>query len=305
MEYTFEARNLCKYYKGSKALEQVNMAIPKGSIYGFVGKNGAGKTTLMRLICGLQTPTSGDYTLMGYDAKDRNITSVRSRMGGVIESPAIYKGLSAYDNLKYQYLNVGRPDFSGIGELLKLVGLENTGKKKAKDFSLGMKQRLGIAVALCSNPDFLILDEPTNGLDPQGIIEIRELILKLNHEKGITILISSHILEELSKMATHYGFIDHGKIIRQMSAQELEQECRKSIRMKVADTVVLAKLMEAKGIEYRVLDDTWADIFTNIKFSELAADFAAADCDIISMEEHDESLEAFYISLLGGESNAK
>ena len=304
MENIFETKNLCKYYGKFKALDGVDMSIPKGSIYGFVGKNGAGKTTLMRLMCGLQRPTNGEYTLFGIKNTDSQITSIRNKMGAVVETPAIYKDLSAYDNLKLQCLNVGMPDFNEIPELLKLVGLENVGKKKAKAFSLGMRQRLGIAVALCSHPDFLVLDEPTNGLDPQGIIEMRELILKLNKEQGITVLISSHILDELAKLATHYGFIDHGKIVRQMSATELENECRKRICMKVDDTKVLAGIMDAKGVEYKIIDEKNAEVFSTFNFSELAVEFAKENCNIISMEEHDESLEAFFISLIGGEAHA-
>ena len=304
MENIFETKNLCKYYGKFKALDGVDMSIPKGSIYGFVGKNGAGKTTLMRLMCGLQRPTDGEYTLFGIKNTDSQITSIRNKMGAVVETPAIYKDLSAYDNLKLQCLNVGMPDFNEIPELLKLVGLDNVGRKKAKAFSLGMRQRLGIAVALCSHPDFLVLDEPTNGLDPQGIIEMRELILKLNKEQGITVLISSHILDELAKLATHYGFIDHGKIVRQMSAEELENECRKRILMKVDDTKVLAGIMDAKGVEYKIIDEKNAEVFSTFNFSELAVEFAKENCNIISMEEHDESLEAFFISLIGGEAHA-
>ena len=304
MEYIFKTENLCKYYGKFKALDGVNMSIPKGSIYGFVGRNGAGKTTLMRLMCGLQKPTSGEFTLLGKKNTDATLATIRNKMGAVVETPAIYRDLSAYDNLKLQCLNVGMPNFDEIPELLKLVGLADVGKKKAKAFSLGMRQRLGIAVALCSHPDFLVLDEPINGLDPQGIIEIRELILKLNRENGITVLISSHILDELAKLATHYGFIDNGKIVREMSAEELEKECCRRIRMKVDNTKILAEIMDKKGVEYKVIDEHNADIFASLNFSEIAADFAKEGCNIMSMEEHDESLEAFFISLVGGESHA-
>lgn len=228
MEYVLRTNGLVKKYRGFTALNGLTMSIPKGSIYGFVGRNGAGKTTLIRLITGLQLPTSGEFEIYGVKNTDRKITESRKRMGAVVETPAVYLDLSAKENLKQQYRILGMPDFKGIDELLELVGLADTGRKKAKNFSLGMRQRLGIAVALCGNPDFIVLDEPVNGLDPQGIIDIRELILKLNHERNITILISSHILEELSKLATHYGFIDGGKMIREMSAEELEQACRKS-----------------------------------------------------------------------------
>lgn len=225
MEYVLEAKGLCKQYKSFKALNSLSMRVPKGAIYGFVGKNGAGKTTLIRLICGLQQPTYGEYTLYGLSSQEAEITQSRRRMGAVVETPSIYMDLTAADNLKEQYRVLGLPSYDSIPELLKLVGLENTGKKKARNFSLGMRQRLGIAVALAGAPDFLVLDEPVNGLDPQGIIEIRELILRLNREHGITVLISSHILDELSKLATHYGFIEGGRMVKEISAVELEAAC--------------------------------------------------------------------------------
>ena len=192
MDYVLTTDALCKHYGYFKALDGLNMHVPKGSIYGFVGKNGAGKTTLIRLVCGLQHPTAGRYRLYGKESESPEITSSRRRMGAVVEKPAIYGEMTAEDNLKMQYRVIGLPSEEGIHELLQLVGLQNTGKKKARQFSLGMRQRLGIAMALAGDPDFLVLDEPINGLDPQGIIEIRELILKLNRERQITVLISSH-----------------------------------------------------------------------------------------------------------------
>ena len=304
METIFKSEGLCKNYGKFAALNDMNMTIKKGDIYGFVGKNGAGKTTLIRMLCGLQFPTGGSFTLMDRKNDDPEISRSRRRMGAVVESPAFYKEMSARDNLIQQYLMLGLPDFKGIDELLELVGLADTGKKKAKNFSLGMRQRLGIAIALCGNPDFIILDEPTNGLDPQGIIDIRELILKLNHEKGITFLISSHILDELSRIASCYGFIDKGHIVREMTAEELRAECRKSIRMKVNDMNGLTRVMEKMGFEYKIIDDDTADIYAEITFSELAKECEKENCTIITMEEHDESLEAFYLELLGGGENA-
>lgn len=233
------------------------MNVPKGAIYGFVGKNGAGKTTLIRLICGLQEPTSGEYTLYGRKHTDKAVAKSRRRMGAVVETPSIYLNMTAEDNLKQQYRILGLPSFDGLGNILELVGLGDTGKRKVKNFSLRMRQRLGIAVALVGDPDFLVLDEPTNGLDPQGIIEIRELILKLNREQQITVLISSHILDELSKLATYYGFIDMGKMVKEISAGELEAACRKCVRMEVSDTKVLACILDGMKIEYwkKVLQD--------------------------------------------------
>ena len=210
MDYILTARSLGKRYKNFKALNDFSIHVPKGAIYGFVGKNGAGKTTFIRLVCGLQDPSAGAMPSMEPKTTIPASADAAVEWARVVETPSIYQDMTAEDNLKEQYRIIGLPSFDSIPELLRLVGLENTGKKKAKHFSLGMKQRLGIAIALAGNPDFLILDEPVNGLDPQGIIEVRELILKLNREKGITFLISSHILDELSRLATHYGFIDSG-----------------------------------------------------------------------------------------------
>lgn len=303
MEYILTTNDLCKHYGHFKTLTDLSMHIPKGSIYGFVGKNGAGKTTLIRLICGLQQPTSGSYTLYGVNNKNRNITRMRRRTGAVVETPSIYLDLTAEDNLKEQYRILGLPSFHGIPELLELVGLGNTGKKKAKNFSLGMRQRLGIAIALTGDPDFLILDEPINGLDPQGIIEIRELILKLNKEQQITVLISSHILDELSKLATHYGFIDNGHIVKEISAEELEHACRKCIRVEVSDIQALAHVLDHKNLSYQILSDTQADIFAQIGVSKLAFALADENCEIFSLQERDESLESYYINLCGGNSH--
>lgn len=303
MEYVLRTNALKKTYGSYQVLNGLTMHIPKGAIYGFIGKNGAGKTTLIRLICGLQEPTDGEYSLYGISNKKKRITKSRRRMGAVVESPSIYLEMSAEDNLKEQYRVLGLPSFDGIDELLKLVGLEHTGKKKAKNFSLGMRQRLGIAIALAGDPDFLVLDEPANGLDPQGIIEIRELILKLNREHHITVLISSHILDELSKFATHYGFIDNGRIVKEMSAEELENACRKCIRIEVSDTKVLACMLDEMKIEYRILSDTEADIFAKVKISQLISRLEKADCEVFTMHERNESLESYYISLVGGGAN--
>lgn len=304
MEYVLKTNGLCKSYRRYKVLNGLTMNVPKGSIYGFVGKNGAGKTTLIRLICGLQEPSGGEYTLYGTKHTDSKITKARRRIGAVVETPSIYPDMSAKDNLRLQYRTLGLPNFDGLDDILKMVGLEQTGKKKAKNFSLGMRQRLGIAVALCGSPDLLVLDEPVNGLDPQGIVEIRELILKLNREKNITVLISSHILDELSKLATHYGFIDEGKIIREMSADELDALCRKCMRVKVSSTAILAKVLDDMGLEYSVIDDTHADIYAKPNITHLTLALAKENCEVLSFEEHDESLESFYLSLVGGVVNA-
>ena len=300
MEYVLTTQNLSKSYSKFQALDHFTMHVPKGAIYGFVGRNGAGKTTLIRLVCGLQSPTAGSYSIYGIDYKDKRISKSRRRMGAVVETPAIYMDMTAAENLKQQYLLSGMPSYEGIDDLLALVGLENTGKKKARNFSLGMKQRLGIAIALAGDPDFLVLDEPVNGLDPQGIIEIRELILKLNRERGITVLISSHILDELSRLATHYGFIDKGRMVKEMSAAELEAACRKCMRVEVSQTAALSRVLEGVGVEYKILSDTTADIYAKLNISELTHALDGVDCELIALTERDESLESFFMELIGG-----
>ncbi len=303
MEFVLKTNALSKNYKGFKALNGLSMNVPKGAIYGFVGKNGAGKTTLIRLICGLQEPASGDYTLYGRKNTDKEIVKSRRRMGAVVETPSIYLDMTAEDNLKQQYRILGLPSYDGLTDILKLVGLENTGKKQAKNFSLGMRQRLGIAIALVGDPDFLVLDEPINGLDPQGIIEMRELILKLNHEHQITVLISSHILDELSRLATHYGFIDSGRMVKEISAKELEEACRKCVRIEVTNVKALARVLDGMKVEYNIISEQMADVFAKVNVSRLTMALSKEACEVISMQERDESLESYYVGLVGGKGN--
>lgn len=303
MEYVLKTNALCKQYKHFKALNGLTMNVPKGSIYGFVGRNGAGKTTLIRLICGLQFATSGQFELNGVKSTDNGIEKARRKMGAVVETPSLYPEMTARENLRHQFRLLGLPSFDDVDELLKLVSLEDTGKKKVKDFSLGMRQRLGIAIALCGDPDLLILDEPINGLDPQGIVEMRELILKLNRERSITVIISSHILDELSRLATHYGFIDKGTIVREMSAEQLEDSCRKCVRVNVSDAKALARAMIRLGLEYKMISDDTADIYAKPNVTELVHELDKEGCILNSMQEHDETLEGFFISLVGGDSH--
>lgn len=302
MEYVLRTNALCKNYKDYKALNGLSMNVPKGSIYGFVGKNGAGKTTLIRLICGLQEPTSGEYTLYGRKNTDKSILKSRRRIGAVVETPSIYLDMTAQENLKQQYQILGLPSYDGLEEILKLVGLEHTGRKKAKNFSLGMRQRLGIAIALVGDPDFLVLDEPVNGLDPQGIIEMRELLLNLNRKHQITVLISSHILDELSRLATHYGFIDKGYLVKEITAKELEDSCRKCIRVEVTDTRALSRVLDQMNVEYHILSENMADIFAKINITPFVLSLSEENCEVLSMTERDESLESYYVNLVGGVS---
>lgn len=300
MEYVLTTSGLSKKYRHFKALDQLNMHVEKGAIYGLVGKNGAGKTTLIRLICGLQEPSGGSYTLYGKSNIEKDMQSVRKRMGAVVETPSIYMDMTARENIIMQYKVLGLPSYENIDELLELVGLANTGTKKAKNFSLGMRQRLGIAIALAGNPDFLVLDEPANGLDPQGIVDIRELILKLNRKLQITVLISSHILDELSKLATFYGFIDKGRMVKEISAEKLDAACRKCVRIQVSDTKVLARTLDKFNLDYTVVSENQTDVFGNVPITDLTVALAAEGCFIESIHEHNESLESYFIGLIGG-----
>lgn len=303
MDIILETNNLEKRYKDFKALSHANIHIEKGSIYGLIGKNGAGKTTLIRIICGLQEPTNGKYSIYGIDNSNGDITNARKRMGAIIETPSIYGEMTAKDNLIEQYKLVGMPSLDGIDEILKLVGLSNTGKKKAKNFSLGMKQRLGIAIALANNPDFLILDEPINGLDPQGIIEIRELILKLNKEKKITVLISSHYLDELSKIATHYGFLDNGAIIKEISSEKLIKEMAHKLILKVSNQNEFVKYFEENKISYEVVDSKTINVYGKYNLSKFINELSKKNLIADEIHEQEESLENYYMNLIGGGNN--
>ncbi len=303
MEYILETENINKKYGQFNALNNLNMHIPKGAIYGLIGKNGAGKTTLIRIICGLQKVTSGKYTIYGISDNSRKIVEARKRLGGIVETPSICLDMTAEDNLKEQYKIIGLPSYDNLEEILKLVKLNDTGKKTAKHFSLGMKQRLGLAIALVGNPDLLILDEPINGLDPEGIIEIRELILRLNKEKGITFLISSHYLDELSKIATFYGIIDKGRIIKEIDKNELEQNFRKKTQITITNLKECVKYLEEKRLSYKVISDNTIDIYEKINVSELVIELSKRNCTVNDYQEKGESLENYYLNLIGGASN--
>jgi ABC-2 type transport system ATP-binding protein len=242
-EYVLRTNHLSKKYQDKMAVNKVNVLIKKGSIYGFIGQNGAGKSTLIRLVCGLAYPTTGTIELFGKN-NEQELIEARKRIGTIIEGPALYPNMTAYENLEAHRLLKGIPGKECINKTLTLVGLQNTGKKKAKNFSLGMKQRLGLAIALLGDPEFLILDEPINGLDPMGVVEIRELLKKLNQEYGITILISSHILSELHLLATHYGIIHEGELLEQLSAKELSEKCQQYLHIKVDNPNKAASVIE-------------------------------------------------------------
>ena len=298
MNFVLETNCLRKKYKHHEALKGVYMHVPKDSVYGLIGRNGAGKTTLMRLLTGVQRESGGSYSLFGVDKNSPEIKKERRRIGAMIESPSIFLDLSAEENLKMQYRILGLPSFSSIPEILDLVGLSDTGKKKVSSFSFGMKERLGIAMALAGHPDILILDEPINGLDPEAIVEMRELIMRLNREMHMTIIVSSHILDELSKVATYYGFLDDGVMVKEISAEEMAKECRKAMRIKVESIEKAALALSLSGWEYSVVDDDTLDVYGEIKIKDVVD--CLKDAGIIDVDKRNENLEGYFISTVGG-----
>ena len=302
-EMILETKALTKAFKKHKAVNEVNMHIEKGAIYGFIGRNGAGKTTFMKMIAGLSNPTSGSITLLGKSGAD--IAEVRDKIACLIEAPGLYPNMTAQENLKLKLLSDGKYSKEKVKELLDLVGLSNTGKKKSKNFSLGMKQRLGIAMALVTEPEFLILDEPINGLDPQGIVEVRETIHKLNIERKITILISSHILDELSKIATHYGIINDGKMIQEISAEELNNRCTERIEIVTQESERACDIITQNGINDIYIENGKIVIAdSTIDTAELNRELVTSGILIEQIYKKGEELENYYINLTGEAVNA-
>lgn len=298
-------RNLCKKYGKSFAVKNLNLTVKKGDIYGLVGKNGAGKTTFMRLLLSMSEITSGEIELFG-ETGEKNRRKEHIRIGAMIETPAFYPYLSAKENLEYYRIQRGIPGKECVLEALKTVGLFNVGKKKFKGFSLGMKQRLGIALAIMGNPDFLILDEPINGLDPMGIKEIRDLLLSLNKLKGITIIISSHILGELSQLATCYGFINNGELIEEISVDELEDKCKHYLSIKVDNSEKAAIILEQnlKCKEYEVLNSNFIRVYGYLEEPEVVSkSLFNGGIMISSLERVGSNLEEYFINLIGGKNN--
>lgn len=301
--YIIETKNLTKKYGSKLAVNNVDMHVEQGTVYGFVGENGSGKSTIMRLLMGLAIPTKGEYSLFGVNAKDRKIQKVRKHISAIVEAPSLVPSLSAYDNLKYACLYYGINNYQEvIPQALKNVGLEDTGKKAAKNFSLGMKQRLGIAVLLLNNPDLMLLDEPMNGLDPSGVAELRNLIIDLN-KKGITFIISSHILSELEKVATHYGFISHGKLIKEISASDLALECKKFTELRYSDPAKLEKALKALGYKEVKEYPNAVRIYDEVKPLELLKSLEKNGIEISDVKTSEMNVEDYYLNLIGGEKN--
>lgn len=296
--------NLTKLYRKTRALDGVNLTIQKGDIYGFIGKNGAGKTTLIRVIAGIAEPTKGSFALFG-ETEPKKVVRARKKMAAVVESPALHLNLSAYENLKLQCILLGIKENHHlvIQNVLKKVDLEKLlieKKKKAKNFSLGMRQRLGIAMALISNPTFLILDEPNNGLDPEGIRDLRNLLLKLNQEEGLTMLISSHMLTELSKLATRYGFIDHGKLLREITADQLQKESRQATVLSLANSSFNLEPLNKQGLKDFELRGAQLKIYGQQPIQPYLNELLKQNIELIQMNKESDDLEAFFMKMIGG-----
>jgi ABC-type multidrug transport system, ATPase component len=304
-EVILSTKNLSKKYKNVNALSDINLELKQGEIYGLVGKNGAGKTTLLRLLTGQSYASEGVISLFEQTSQEA-LNKERKRIGAIIETPSFYSYMTAEQNLEYYRIQRGIPGKNCVKEALKEVRLADTGNKKFKSFSLGMKQRLGLALALMNKPEILLLDEPINGLDPFGIVEIRNLLLDLNREKNITILISSHILTELSNLVTYYGFIDRGVMIKQLSSEELSRECNKYLEVSVDKVELMTALLEKKlgCTSYRITTDNTIQLYDYMdqpaKISELAV---VNGIGLNSIMVKDINLENYFIQLVGGMSN--
>lgn len=295
--YAIETNNLTKKYKNKTVVDKVNLFVPEGSIFGFVGENGAGKTTIMRLLTGLSEPSGGSYKLFDISNTDRKIYETRSHISAIVESTSLIPTMNAMENLKFAYLYLGLSQEIDFNQLLKTVGLIDVGNKKVKDYSLGMRQRLGIALALLNEPRLLLLDEPMNGLDPEGIAELRDLLINLNR-KGITILISSHILSELEKIATHYGILSHGRLIKTITSEELHSDVRKSKQFVFKQIDGIEKVLKLENIkDYKITNNTLT-IFNEFDLSSLINSLVKNNYNIIDIISKDESIEDYYLSLL-------
>jgi len=295
--------NLTKRYGRTVAVDNVSLTVEKGDIFGLIGQNGAGKTTLMRLVTALTHSDSGSIELFGETGAD-GLGASRSRMGSVVETPALYPNLTAVENLEYYRIQRGIPDKAVIEKSLELVDLTDTGKKKFRNFSMGMKQRLGLALALLSSPDFIILDEPTNGLDPTGIIETRDMMKRFN-DQGITLLVSSHLLAELAQVATKYAIIHHGKLVREFSQEELRLECKRALAVTVDDVAKAIMILET-GLNIRDYKQVSANELRVYEYlddpAEVTFRLTAGGIRVASLYEVGDSLEEYYAKIIGGES---
>jgi ABC-2 type transport system ATP-binding protein len=301
-ESVFEASNLTKQYRHALALDHINLSLQRGEIYGFIGENGAGKTTAIRLITGLSFPTEGSMALFGKSG-EKELQKQRARIGCMVETPALYKNMTAEQNLEAQRIQRGIPDRECIGKTLKLVGLSDTGKKTVRHFSLGMRQRLGIAMALLNDPEFLILDEPINGLDPSGIVEIRELMKRLNRERGVTLLVSSHILSELYQTATRYIFLHKGQVLEELTQRELDEKCKRHIAIQTNDAAKTVTELESKlhTTNFQVMPDGTVRLYDHLdSIEEVARVLSQAGILVTGLSLAGDSLEDYFLHKIGG-----
>ncbi|MFI8496735.1 ATP-binding cassette domain-containing protein [Peribacillus butanolivorans] len=302
-EVILKAKNVSKLYGEHNALDKVSIEIKRGTIYGLIGQNGAGKSTFMRIIMGLITIDEGNIELFA-ETSMKGLQQARRRMGQSIETPALYPELTAVENLRIQAANGGVSERE-IDGLLHLMNLDNTGKKKVKNFSLGMRQRLAIASALITNPEFLILDEPTNGLDPSGIVEMREIIQRLVTDRGITVLLSTHLLDELSQLATHYGILHNGKLIRQFSKEELASETRQYIELETTEVQKAVPVLDELGIkDYEVINGTEINIYERLDdVSIINRSLVLAGVNVLRIGTTRQKLENYFLQLTGGNTH--
>ena len=300
------AKGLTKRYGHHLAVDHADLSITQGQIYGLVGRNGAGKTTIIRMVTAQTAPTEGELSLFG-ETGEKALSRARSRTGAMVETPSFYPYLTARQNLEYYRLQRGIPGRRVVDEVLEEVDLATTGKKTFKNFSLGMKQRLGLALALMARPDLLLLDEPINGLDPEGIVEFRNLLLELNRQRETTILISSHILSELANVATHYGFLDQGHMLEQISAQKLREKCRACLQLTVDDAARAALALEQRlnTREYEVLP---GNVLRLYEFQDrpqiVTAALMEAGVALLGAESKNADLEDYFLGLIGGVRHA-
>ena len=296
-----ETNGLSKAFGSKMAVHQFDMHVGQGDIYGFVGRNGAGKSTVMRMLAGLAAPTGGVVRVFGMQPRE---ASASRRIGALIESPGLYGSMSATDNLMMKALALGLADPKDkVHGLLDLTGLGSVGSKATKNFSMGMKQRLGLALALLGSPDLLLLDEPLNGLDPEGAREIRRLIMRLNDERGITVVVSSHVLEQLGKMATRYGVIREGRMVREMSAAEVDQECSDFLQLEAANpTLALAVLQERfAGLRFQSMPDGAIRVFGGADAGAVGAVLNEQGIAVRGLYAHRRDLEEFFVEMMGAE----
>ncbi|HJH72370.1 MAG TPA: ATP-binding cassette domain-containing protein [Eggerthellaceae bacterium] len=296
-----ETNGLSKAFGSKMAVDQFDMHVGQGDIYGFVGRNGAGKSTVMRMLAGLAAPTDGEVREFVMQPRE---ASASRRIGALIESPGLYGSMSATDNLMMKALALGLADPKDkVRDLLDLTGLGSVGSKATKNFSMGMKQRLGLALALLGSPDLLLLDEPLNGLDPEGAREIRRLIMRLNDERGITVVVSSHVLEQLGKMATRYGVIREGRMVREMSAAEVDQECSDFLQLEAANpTLALAVLQERfAGLRFQSMPDGAIRVFGGADAGAVGAALNEQGIAVRGLYAHRRDLEEFFVEMMGAE----